>query len=126
MGRVVMTRRDCFLSSFIQTRIMLHYRKIKTENLMMKITIDLTAQLKSKAVNPPAKLELQPPCSLQDCVRTLADECGSEFQQFLFNEKGTLRSTILMTLNDVQIDWDEHVLLDDGDRVSILSPIAGG
>lgn len=93
---------------------------------MITVSIDLSSQLKTKAITTIDSIELQSPCSVQDCVRMVADDCGEDFAGFLFSEDGALRPTILLSVNDAQLFWDDHYLLSDGDRVSILSPIAGG
>lgn len=93
---------------------------------MITVSIDLSSQLKTKAASPVDSIELQSPCAVQDCVRMIAKDFGEEFSKFIFSSDGTLRPTILLSVNDAQILWEDHYLLSDGDRISILSPIAGG
>lgn len=93
---------------------------------MITVSIDLSSQLKTKSNKNLDTIELQSPCSVQDCVRMVAGDGGKDFAEFLFSEDGTLRPTILLSVNDAQLFWDDPYLLSDGDRVSILSPIAGG
>jgi molybdopterin converting factor small subunit len=93
---------------------------------MITVSIELSAQLKTKTKTPVESIELQSPCNLQDCIRMISQDCGEEFSHFIFSEDGSLRPTFLLSVNDWQILWDDHFLLSDGDRISILSPIAGG
>ena len=93
---------------------------------MINVHIELSAQLKSKAANAPCMFQLKPPWSLQDGIRMFADECGDEFSKFVFNQSGNLRPTMMLSVNDMQMFWDDHYLLSDSDRICIVSPAAGG
>ena len=92
----------------------------------MIIHIELSSQIRAKASQPASRIEWEGECRLQALVRFLASRWGEPFQRFILDDEGRLRPTILLSLNDEQITWDENPPLPDGVRINLLSPIAGG
>ncbi len=92
----------------------------------MKITLEYSTQIQQKAGKPAPTLELEAPCTIQELVKEIAAGAGPDLQAFLFDTEGNLQPTILLSINDEQVSWETPVMLQDGDSIGLLSPIAGG
>ena len=92
----------------------------------MKITIHYMAQLKQAAGTPSELLELDRPCTVSELVRRLAEQHGDPLRRLLLDAASGLQPTNLFFLGDTQVQPSDPVQLEDGDVVTVLSPIAGG
>ena len=90
----------------------------------MKITIEFSAQLKRAAGCREISVEIPEGGSATDAACRAVDAIESDVSHLLFNESGAIQPSLLVFVNDMQADSD-HVL-NDGDRISFLSPISGG
>lgn len=92
----------------------------------MKIQLDLSTQLQERAGLSSNEITLDGPCGIQEAAQAIIQSSRAELKAFLFDDDGRLRPAILLSINDRQIDWQENPIVNEGDRISILSPIAGG
>ncbi|MBN2329906.1 MAG: MoaD/ThiS family protein [Candidatus Omnitrophica bacterium] len=92
----------------------------------MKIHLHYSAYIRQQIPQPDEVYEAEDSCTLQELIGRLADRYGDAFGESVFDAPGRLRPMILLSLNDQQVDWRQPVILKDGDRVALLSPIAGG
>jgi molybdopterin converting factor small subunit len=92
----------------------------------MKVTIDFSAHIKQKCNSPVYVLETEENLSVQELLRSLAKQQGELFHRFLFDHANNLKPIILLSVNDQQVAWHQNHFLQDGDRIAIFSPIAGG
>lgn len=92
----------------------------------MQVSVTYLAQLKQATGTATETVELQAGSTVRDLVARLADRHGAGFSTLVLTEDGNLRRTILLFAGQEQITWDPPRALDDGDDVTILSPIAGG
>ncbi len=91
----------------------------------MRVKVGYMAQIKAKAGTGSEEIELPESASLADLVRHITNKHDA-LNDLLQDEEGTLRPTILVFVNDSQVDQGMSTTLHDGDDVSFLSPIAGG
>lgn len=84
------------------------------------------AQLRRATGTASEKIDLDGSATLTSLLAVLAGQHGESFRRALLDEKGSLRPTILVFVNDEQVSQPEQVLLKQGDSVTFLSPIAGG
>ena len=92
----------------------------------MIVTVDCSAYIRRQCSDFCHEIEVDEPCTVQDFIRILADRWGESFRATVFDESHNLRPIILLSLNESQIAWNRSVELHDGDRIALLSPIAGG
>ncbi len=84
------------------------------------------AQIKTAAGVPAEDWELAQPCTAAELVRQVTDKHGNSLRRMLLDESGQMQPTILLFVNDEQVDDADKHLIQDGDEVTFLSPIAGG
>lgn len=92
----------------------------------MKLTVEYSAQLKQIVGCASEIVEAAHPCTVQNLVRQLAEKHGDSFRSFVLNENKILQPTLLLALNDEQVDWLVETPLNENDRIGLYSPIAGG
>ena len=92
----------------------------------MRIRVEYVAQFKEAAGVPGEALELPAGASLQAVVRRVAEAHGPRLAGLLLDEAGGLRPSAVLFVGDDQVEWDEAVVLRDGDRLTLMSPLAGG
>jgi molybdopterin converting factor small subunit len=93
---------------------------------LISIRIRYMAQLKQAAGVACEEIELPVPCSVRDLLRLLADRHGAPLRNLLLGEEGSPQPTILVFLRDEQVVPAGEVPLEEGDEVTLLSPMAGG
>jgi len=84
------------------------------------------AQLKQAAGAAGEEIALPAPCVVRDVLLALADRHGAPLRSLLLDAGGSLQATILVFVGDEQVSANDGVALNDGDVVTLLSPIAGG
>jgi molybdopterin converting factor small subunit len=92
----------------------------------MKVFVRFMAQLRHAAGVAAEVIELPEPCSPAALVQLLVKRHGEGLRLLLLDASGKLHPTILMFVNDEQGSGSDVALLQDGDEVTFLSPIAGG
>lgn len=92
----------------------------------MNIKLRFTAQLKDKAGLGTDQIVLNSNEKLQSLLRRLVDKYGHDFGQILFDEKGFYRNSNLIAVNGYQVNYTENSKLNEGDEITILSPVSGG
>ena len=92
----------------------------------MKVTIHYLAQLRRAAGTPREEVELEASASVADLVALAVRLHGDELRQAMLDSGDKLQPAILIFINDEQAGQPARTLLQDGDSVTFLSPIAGG
>lgn len=92
----------------------------------MKISVEYFGQLQHITGIRNESVEVADGVDVTSLISQLAVNYGDRFRDFVLNEDGNLRKSIPIVINDRQIAYGETVLFQDGTRVMILSPIAGG
>jgi len=92
----------------------------------MIIKLRFTAQLKDAAGVGSDQIELLKNEKIQSFLKRTVDKYGSTYGNILFDEKGMYRHSNLIVVNQVQENYEENTLLNDGDELMLLSPVAGG
>ena len=90
----------------------------------MQVTVVYTAQVRVKAGMAEESLELADGANLSDALKVLRER-GGELVSFLFEDDGSVRSTILIFIDGAQVTSLDY-LLRQGSEITFLSPISGG
>lgn len=92
----------------------------------MRVTVEYAAQLRQAAGTSREELELDPGCTLADLVRRVAAAHGGPLEPLLLDAAGDPRRSVLLFVGDDQVRGDTPVELQNGDSVTLLSPVSGG
>ncbi len=92
----------------------------------MNIEIHYVAQLKTIRGLARETLELDQATSVRGVIDHLVRQQGNKFGQMLLNGDGTVRPSILVFVDDAQVDPEAAGSLTDGQTLTLLSPMAGG
>lgn len=93
----------------------------------MKITILLNAQVKSAAETDKLIVELESDARFNELMNRIKSLSINKLNDILFNKDQQLSRTLLFILNlNQQIKAIDNIKLNEGDTISILSPISGG
>ncbi len=91
----------------------------------MNVTVQFLAQLAVAAGTNELVVTLPANATAQDCVRHLATEFGADFTAIALRED-RLHPTVLLFVDNQQIDWNTPTPLRDGTNMVLAMPIAGG
>lgn len=92
----------------------------------MNIEIHYVAQIKNLRGLARETLELDQATTVRGVIDHLVRQQGNEFGQILLNHDGRLRPSILIFVDDAQVDPEAAEPLTDGQTLTLLSPMAGG
>jgi molybdopterin converting factor small subunit len=92
----------------------------------MQITLEYVAQIKKAAGKASETLTVDKEAALGQVLKSAAQRLGREFAELLFDEAGAFRASLLITVNDEQVDANPALPLNDRDRITLLSPMSGG
>lgn len=92
----------------------------------MKIRVKYTAQLKKEAGISKQEIEIADKSSFQNLIAVLAQSQNEKFRDMIFDNQGAYRHSIMLVLNGSQINYNDSIILKDGDEIMLMSPIAGG
>ena len=92
----------------------------------MKVTVNYYGQLKQITNKDSESCDLSEQTDLNQMLAGLASQYGDKFKDFVFDQAGEIRVSLMISVNDNVVDKKPAPCLKDGDEVSILTPIAGG
>lgn len=92
----------------------------------MSITIEYVAQLKRLAGHSSESIESPEEFSLSTLIQTLGKKHGSPLSDVLITSENEVAPTLLIFLNDEQINTSENPAIRSGDTLTISTPISGG
>ena len=94
---------------------------------MRTITVTYTGQLAALAGCSEEDVAVDEGATLGPVVDELSRRHGERFRDFLCDEAGQLRPTLLVALDGVQAQGDRGgLILDEVEEVMLMTPIAGG
>lgn len=93
----------------------------------MKLTMDYTGQLASVTGVAEERVEVEDGECLLDVLKARLAVHGEKFGELVFDDKGGVRSTLLVVLDGEQATGDKAYLSLEGvNVVMLMTPIAGG
>ncbi len=92
----------------------------------MEITIVFTTQLKAALGSGQLTLSIDKDTTVRQVIESVAADHPDAFSRLVFDSDGNLLSSILLCVNDQQVDADRSEPLADGDTLTLLSAISGG
>ncbi|MCX7804577.1 MAG: MoaD/ThiS family protein [Planctomycetota bacterium] len=92
----------------------------------MKVSLIYFAQLRDAAGTGSETVELPCGADLAAAISDAARRHGEAFRKIALDESGNIRPSLLVTVNGKFAARGAVVALNDGDEISLLSPIAGG
>jgi molybdopterin converting factor small subunit len=90
----------------------------------MRIAVRYMAQAKQATGVAVEDLELLGPCLPRDLLGWLAERHGEPLRRLLCAADG--KPAVLLFVGDEQVDPADPVLIEEGDVVTVLSPMSGG
>lgn len=94
--------------------------------MMKEIKLRFTAQLKDVAGVGTDMLIINEQTGLKDVLLQIAGQYGKEFTSILFDEDNNYRNSNLIVVNQTQVNFDDDIILNQGDEITLMSPISGG
>ena len=92
----------------------------------MKITLRYTSQLATAAGTSEEDIEVADGIGLVELLGNLSREHGPEFSKFVVNDDGTPVATLVVAVNDTQVDLRNDLSLEDNSEVILITPMSGG
>lgn len=92
----------------------------------MDITLKLFGQLRHLADQEEMIVGVEDDTTVEDVLMEVSADFGDDFRNILFDEKGMLRPSMMVLLNDTPVDKSDPTIVDDGDTLTVLPAIAGG
>ena len=92
----------------------------------MKVTLEYFGQLRQAAGIASEQVEAPAATTAQGILKSVATKYGGVFKQVVIDEKGSIRPSLLVVLNDVPMDKEKLQALKDGDRIMLITAISGG
>jgi len=95
---------------------------------MIKVTLELMANLRSLVGQKEVSEEIPENTTLLQFLRSLGQKYGDKFNELVLDKEGNVWEFIVVMVNDRQFDRGTgyDAPLKEGDRVAILLPMAGG
>lgn len=92
----------------------------------MRVTVEYTAQLKRAAGKGREEVELDEPATVADALRQLADGHDEAFRRIVLTGESKPQAALLAFIDDDPIRLDSDRLLQEGQVLTLISPISGG
>lgn len=92
----------------------------------MKVTVNYFGQLRQLAGRDAESRDRDAGLTLGDLLADAAREHGEEFKSILMDDAGELRPFLLILVNGTAVSKSASLTLQDGDEVTLLTPLSGG
>jgi len=90
------------------------------------VTVEYSAQLGAAIGVAEESVETGPSCTLAGLIGLLAERHGDAFRVMVLDDTGRTLPWIVLTVGDRTVDFDSPPTLEDGQTLSIITPISGG
>ncbi len=91
----------------------------------MTLTVNYLGQLRNFAGVESESRDVESG-DVMDVIRSLGDAYGEDFARVLLADDGSLRPSVMILVNDNPVQKDALPALNDGDRLTLMTAIAGG
>ena len=91
----------------------------------MTITVNYLGQLRNFAGVETESRDVES-SDIMDVVRNLSDAYGDDFGRVLLADDGNLRPSVMILVNDNPVQKDSLPPLKEGDKLTLMTAIAGG
>lgn len=92
----------------------------------MNVTVQYETLLKRAAGTASDEIDVDGACDVRAAIQAVADRRRETLASLLLAEDGDVRSSVLIFVGDRQISPGESHQLQDGDIVTLMTPISGG
>ena len=92
----------------------------------MKITLRYTSQLATAAGTSEEDIDVADGIGLVELLGNQSREHGPEFSKFVVNDDGNPVPTLVVAVNDTQVDLRDDLSLEDESEVILITPMSGG
>lgn len=92
----------------------------------MKVRVLYTTQLKHALDRASEEVDLPGPLTVGQLLRHLSELHGEPFDKLVLARQGELCYSILICVGSESIGRDISTKLQDGDELTLLSPVSGG
>ena len=94
----------------------------------MKITVKFFTSLREIAGRKEDEIQLQSIITVEELLAQLSKKYGKEFTEYLFDEKGNMRTYIQILINGRSLNVLQgfETKLKEEDTVAIFPPVGGG
>ena len=94
----------------------------------MKVEVKFFTSLREITGKKVDEIQLQDIITVEELLTQLASKYGKKFREYLYNEKGNVRShlSILVNGKSTNVLQGLDTELKEGDTVAILPPVGGG
>ena len=92
----------------------------------MQVTVEYTAQIRRAAGISSEEYSVQEGCTIDSLLLEIAARHGNDLGRLLIAEDGSPQATLLAFISNSQVRWGNDTPLQDGQTVTLLSPISGG
>jgi len=92
----------------------------------MHITVEYTAQIRRAAGLSSESYEVAEGSTAGTLLPMIAERHGADLSRFLIREDGSPQTTLLAFIADRQVRWSQVLPLEDGQTLTLLSPVSGG
>tara|TARA_B100000686_G_C16087072_1_gene616732 strand:- start:50 stop:328 length:279 start_codon:yes stop_codon:yes gene_type:complete len=92
----------------------------------MTVTIHYKGQIATELGSGSEELSFDKPLPLIKILNSLSKAGAEKFNDFIFNDHGEPRRTLLVIVNDEQVIDFKNTMITENCVISLLPPIAGG
>ena len=92
----------------------------------MAVIVEFSGQIKRAAGMSSHAIETGGTKSLSEIVREIGETQGDPLRNLLLDEGGQIQKSLLVFVGDKQVRWSQDCEVQDGDTITLLSPISGG
>lgn len=92
----------------------------------MQVTMRYFALVRKAAGTESEQVDLSDGVEVRAALGKLAEERGDDFRRQILDDKGAVRSNLIVLVNGQIVRSGEQRTLADGDEVKVFSPVAGG
>ena len=94
----------------------------------MRVTVKFFTALREIVGKKEEEFEFSKGTTIREGLKHLSETYGQAFKEYIYNEKGRIRSHLQFLINGKSITTLKgfETKLEDGDKVAIIPPVGGG
>jgi len=94
----------------------------------MRVTVKFFTALREIVGKKEEVFEFSKGTTIREALKHLSETYGEAFKEYIYNEKGRIRSHLQFLINGKSITTLKgfETKLEDGDKIAIIPPVGGG